>query len=282
MLDLIRMDLVRMRKMKAGFIVLLIFVAIIGINAFTTKKLYESTQDINSLARQLDLEDQLEAADIPVTVLESLRDKMDLRIDPFEVYSRIVPDLMPALFLSIFAVLFTIADISSGFIKTIGGQVKRRSMIVFSKLTVMLVYELLFFAVSFGFSLFFDVIFFDNLKFSSAGTFLGFMGMQLFMHYSLMCFCSMLATVTRSTAAGLILSVMTALQFFDLIIILIQRFIKAYFEKTVNILQYLITSNIIGVNLDTADVTKPLLICGITGVVSVALCCLSFEKRDMV
>ena len=282
MLDLIRMDLVRMRKMTAFVILPVLFIAYLGIETYALKKTYEMTHDPYEMISTLGLEKEVDRDDIPEDVLRSVMDKIELKVDPFEEYSEMMTSMMPALLIVIFTVLFTNADQASGFVKTIGGQVKRRSYMLFSKLTVIFVFEIYFVAVTFAAKVILDLIMFNGVKFSAVGTFIGFIGVQLLLHFSLVCFVAMATTVTRSNLGGMIIGLTTVLDFYVLLLMLIEKLIRSTFGKKVELIPYLITQNIQKVTLNSTDVVKPLIICGVTALISLALSVLSVEKRDIV
>ena len=279
MLDILRMDLVRMRKMKTLWILPLIVIVILFITAYATHKTYSYATNVQELADSLDVE--LEGADS--ATLKSLLESMGgSTVNPLREYASAVSANILPLFLVIFVVLFANADFSSGFIKTIGGQIKRRSMLLWSKLISLFLYEILFFAVTFAGHVISEAIFFDKLNFANGPDFMRFMCVQFVMYYAVICFSVMVTTVSHSNMLGMVISLINVLGFFSVIALLLQNAIRAAFEKTVDLRHYLIMDNITEVRFHTTDVTKPLIVCGVTAVITIALSMLSLEKRDIV
>ncbi len=277
MLDLLRMELFRMRKMWAFFIVPLIFIVFLLIENITTSNIYSMSSDAFSLAESKGIDSN------DLEQIELLDQRFELRIDAFTEYAELVPDTMHALFLAIFTVLFAGAESSSGFIKSIGGQVSKRSKLMFSKLAALGIFEIGFFVLTFAVNVVFELIFFKQVRFDDPGRFAGFMGIQLLLHFCVICFCMMVTIVTKSNMGGMILSLLTVLGFFNIIAVLLQRFWISTFEKSIDLLQFLMMENVSKLTYHSNGYAgHALAVCGVTGLISVALCCLSFEKRDMV
>lgn len=252
MLDLVRMDLTRMRKMTAFIALPIIIVAILFLEVFSASQIYSNGM------------------------------KQSASIDAFKEFAELMPSNIFALFLVIFTVLFSCADYTSGFIKTISGQVSVRSKLVASKLVTLFVFELYFIAVCFTAFTLLSFVFFDTVTFGDAAGFFGYMAVQLIMHYCLMCFCAMVTLVARTTALGMVVALMTVLGFVDMIVALITHLINITFDTEFNFVKYLIMDNIIRVEYNTADIGEPLLICCVTAVIAIFLSVLSTEKRDVI
>lgn len=252
MLNLIRMDTTRMRKMTSFFVLPIIIVAILFLEVFSASQIYIDGE------------------------------KISVSINAFKEFAELMPANIFALFLAIFTVLFSCADYTSGFIKTISGQVSFRSKLVASKLITMFVFEMYFFAICFAAFTLFSFMFFDTVTFGDAAGFFGYMAVQIIMHYCLMCFCAMITMVARTTALGMVVALMTVLGFVDMIVTLISHLVNLTFDTKINLAKYLLMENITKVEYNTADISEPLLICCVTAVISIFLSVLSTEKRDVI
>lgn len=283
MLDLIRMDIARMRRMKALFWVPFLLCAMIFLTVYSEKTMYDRMTNINDVAEELEIDiDEATAEQI-----QEMTDRLDLKIDVFESFGNLVPDTVFALYLVIFAVLYACADFSTGFIKTIGGQVKRRTQLVASKLVGLFVFEVFLFALGFAVYTLLSCIFFKGVTFNDPAHFLGFMGVQLVLHFCLICFVAMVCIVARNSLVGMIIALVTVLGFFTLLAFLLDKLIYSVLDKTVHIEEYLLMENITGVKYyadasNSVAVTTALAICGVTALVSIVLSCLSMEKKDII
>lgn len=252
MLDLIRMDLTRMRKMTSFIVLPVIIILILWLEVYTASHALWS----------------IDAGETSVYVLRD--------------FAELMPSNIFALFLVIFTVLFSCADYTSGFIKTISGQVSVRSKLVASKLVTLFVFELYFIAVCFTAFALFSLMYFDTVTFGDAAEFFGYMAVQLIMHYCLMCFCAMITMVARTTALGMVVALMTVLGFVDMIVGLISQLINLALDTKINLVKYLLMDNIFKVEYNTADIGEPLLICCVTAVIAIFLSVISTEKRDVI
>ena len=88
-----------------------------------------------------------------------------------------------ALFFLIFTVLYSSADIGSGYIKNIGGQVRDRSSLIISRAAVLLVYTVLSMALYLIFQAVCQRICFGYLIWGEAAQFWKYVGMQTVLHY---------------------------------------------------------------------------------------------------
>jgi len=282
MLNLIRMDIARMRRMKALFWIPFLFCAIIFLEVYSTKAMYNRMNDIREVASSMDIELDEATAD----QIQSMTDKLDMKIDVLEGYGSLMPANVFALYLAIFTVLFSCADFASGFIKTIGGQVKRRTQLVASKLVGLFVFEIFLFVVGFAVYTLLCIIFFDGVTFNDPSHFLGYTGVQMILHFCLMCFCSMICIVARNSLVGMVFAMVTVLGFFNLLAILIDKLVFAVFEKVVHVEEYLLMDNITRLNYyhvsDSVSASTALTICGVTAVISIVLSCISMEKKDVI
>lgn len=258
MLDIIRYDLARMRKMKCFRVIPIIMLVIIAFEDWV----------VRSGGSLFDVE---------------------TGVDPAADFEALSVELLMGLFLAIFTVLFVNADISSGFIKTIGGQVKRRSRLICSKFISMAVFELFFMIVAFVGLWIFGLLFVEDVKVESWSSFFPSFGIHFLMNYSLMCFCAAVTVISRSNMLGMIISILTTTQFFDLFLILIERLIKSQLDKTIDLRQYLVTTCLVKAEYyapfiagESVSIVKPIVICCVTAVIAIAVSVFSFEKRDIV
>ena len=90
-----------------------------------------------------------------------------------------------ALFLVIFTVLFSSADIGSGYIKNIGGQVRSRRNLIFSKASVLFVYTTVTMLLYFIIQIIAQQMYFGYLEWGNGSELLRYFGIQILLHYAL-------------------------------------------------------------------------------------------------
>ena len=110
MLNLIRMDVARMRRMKSLFWVPFLLCAILFLEVFSTKQLYERMNDLSEVASSMDIE----LDDATEQELKTMNDKLDLKIDVLDSFGELLPSNVFALYLAIFTVLYSFTFLALG------------------------------------------------------------------------------------------------------------------------------------------------------------------------
>ena len=147
MFNAIRMDVYRLFKTKSTYIILVIMLAM---SVMGTGLMSVMTEMTGAERQQVQTEQMSDNADyageddlfnedteraqsqLSVSVSEIDPDENDNSVLSFAMSD--ISGLQAGLFIIIFTVLFSMADINSGFIKSIGGQVKGRGVLIVSKM----------------------------------------------------------------------------------------------------------------------------------------------------
>ena len=143
MLNMIKMDLYRMVRTKSMYVVWIVMAAAIF---FSTSMSKLDIDTMNKEAEQQQTENIAETVK-PETINMGM--SVFLPTQPGEkvtVFDQVYANLQAkfvALFLVIFTVLFSSADIGSGYIKNIGGQVQKRGTLIFSRSIALAVFTVL-------------------------------------------------------------------------------------------------------------------------------------------
>ena len=133
MLRCIKMDLYRMFHTKALYIIWIIMAA--GV-IFSTYMAKIDEENIRNESSAVELEQ--EALSVGMQVTLNIEEGQSVTVDD-QVYANLNGAFV-TLFLVIFAVLFSTADINSGYIKNVGGQVKRRESLILSKVVSLFIF----------------------------------------------------------------------------------------------------------------------------------------------
>lgn len=144
MLNMIRMELFRMFKTKSLYVIWTIFAVLM----IVTTALTAGEMDAYSLEdRQQNYEYAMEEQEsgqvnlgMDVTPSEQKRGNRFLFSDMF--FANIKGKAV-AVFMIIFTILYSTADVTSGFVKNIAGQVKNRGLIVCAKAVCLFLYTVL-------------------------------------------------------------------------------------------------------------------------------------------
>lgn len=146
MLNMIKMDLYRMFHTKALYVIWIVLAAAVF---FTT---YMSREDLQSIQRMAQEntdpgktagEEEQEEERINMGMQVMIPTQPGEKVTLFDQIYANLQAKFAALFFLIFAVLYSAADIGSGYIKNIGGQVRERSSLILSRAAALLVYTVL-------------------------------------------------------------------------------------------------------------------------------------------
>lgn len=183
MLNMIKMDLYRMVRTKSMYVVWIVMAAAIF---FSTSMSKLDIDTMNKEAEQQQTENIAETVK-PETINMGM--SVFLPTQPGEkvtVFDQVYANLQAkfvALFLVIFTVLFSSADIGSGYIKNIGGQVRSRRNLIFSKASVLFVYTTVTMLLYFIIQIIAQQMYFGYLEWGNGSELLRYFGIQILLHY---------------------------------------------------------------------------------------------------
>lgn len=175
-----------------------------------------------------------------------------------------------ALFLVIFTVLFSSADIGSGYIKNIGGQVRSRRNLIFSKASVLFVYTTVTMLLYFIIQIIAQQMYFGYLEWGNGSELLRYFGIQILLHYAL---------VLISMAIVICLCMNTMIVLYGVINHLIQKAGVENFQ----ILKYTVTGKIalLSMSPTNKECLTAVVIAAAFGIVVTLLTAWVFRKRDI-
>lgn len=247
MLNLIKMDLYRMFSMASFYVIICLF------SIECVLMVYSSTMESDPL--------YLSIADLIMATTST----------PFIT-----------LFTGIFSALFLIADKSSQFIKNYGGQLKHRCSRIFSKIICIIIYNILFSAITILLLIVSDKIFKTNLELGFDADFFRYYALAFLGNIAFCIVIVLISTLFKSTIPVVILPILISTSVFSII-----------FSGVDNILhrigidfstqKYMLSENIY--NLPWLEGTDNisffvLLFLGYS-IISAILSCIIFKKKDI-
>ena len=119
MLNMIKMDLYRMFRTKSMYIVWIVLAVAVLFTTFLCKTDYDSLNKEDAAQQEQFTEPTAE--NINVGMMVTLPTEPGEKVTVYDIFYANSQGKFYALFLVIFAVLFSTADIGSGYIKNIGG-----------------------------------------------------------------------------------------------------------------------------------------------------------------
>ena len=296
MFNAIRMDVYRLFKTKSTYIILVIMIAL---SVMGTGLMSVMTEMTGAESQQVQTEQMSDNADyageddqfnedtegaqsqLSVSVSESDPDENDNSVLSFAMSD--ISGLQAGLFIIIFTVLFSMADINSGFIKSIGGQVKGRGVLIVSKIAAIAIFTAIVIITDFLTQLIAVNIFFDDVVVGSASEIVRLLSSQFVLNFALAVLMMAIAIIIKNNVVSMIIGVCMCSGIFELIFMGINYLMDKIGFDDFDINNILITGKIQNVTIgaDAADIGYALLTAAIYIAVSVFAVYNVFKHRDI-
>lgn len=283
MLNMIRMELYRMFKTKSLYVIWLVLAAGIlfttGLSADEMKTYtMEEKQEMYEYATGQQKSDTVNLG-MDVTVPTKPGDTVSV----FDLFYGNIKGKFLALFMVIFAVLYSTADMTSGFIKNIAGQVRDRRGLVFAKGVSLFVYTVLTMLIFTGIQTISNALFFDELVFGPVKEFLQYAGIQTLLHFALLIIVMCIAIVLRNNVISMMLSVCLCMNVLVIFYSFLDNLIAKAHIKNFYVLEYTVTGNIsfLETNVTAKMAVTALAVSIAFVIVMIEVCSTVFKKRDI-
>lgn len=296
MFNAIRMDVYRLFKTKSTYIILVIMLAM---SVMGTGLMSVMTEMTGAERQQVQTEQMSDNADyageddqfnedtegaqsqLSVSVSEIDPDENDNSVLSFAMSD--ISGLQAGLFIIIFTVLFSMADINSGFIKSIGGQVKGRGVLIVSKIAAIAIFTAIVIIADFLTELIAVNIFFDDAVVGSASEIVRLLSSQFVLNFALAILMMAIAIIIKNNVVSMIIGVCMCSGIFELIFMGINYLMDKIGFSDFDINNILITGKIQNVTIgaDAADIGYALLTAAIYIAVSVLAVYNVFKHRDI-
>ena len=296
MFNAIRMDVYRLFKTKSTYIILVIMIAL---SVMGTGLMSVMTEMTGAESQQVQTEQMSDNADyageddqfnedtegaqsqLSVSVSESDPDENDNSVLSFAMSD--IAGLQAGLFIVIFTVVFSMADMNSGFIKSIGGQVKGRGVLIVSKMVAIAIFTAIVIIADFLTELIAVNIFFDDAVVGSASEIVRLLSSQFVLNFALAVLMMAIAIIIKNNVVSMIIGVCMCSGIFELIFMGINYLMDKIGFSDFDINNILITGKIQNVTIgaDAADIGYALLTAAIYIAVSVLAVYNVFKHRDI-
>lgn len=205
MLNIIKMDLYRMLKTKSMYVIWIVLAAILLITTSLCKTDYELSTKKDAMKQEQVTEPTVD--NINVGMMVTLPTEPGEKVTVYDIFFANSQGKLYALLLVIFTVLFSTADISSGYIKNIGGQVRNRGTLIFSRAIALAVFTVLTMAGAFLFQAAANGIFFGELEWGNTKAILSYFVTELALHYALVLICMAIAIILKNNVISMVIAV---------------------------------------------------------------------------
>ena len=281
MLNIIKMDLYRMFRTKSMYVIWIVLAAALLITTSLCKTDYESLNEEDAMQQEQIAEPT--ADNINVGMMVTLPTEPGEKVTVYDIFFANSQGKFYALFLVIFAVLFSTADISSGYIKNIGGQVRNRKSLIFSRSIAIAVFTVLTMAGAFLFQAAANCIVFGELEWGNTKVILSYFVTELALHYALVLICMAIAIILKNNVISMVIAVCFTMNVMTIVYGVINSAIQKIGIQNFQIYKYTITGKLSLVPMDPSG-NECLAAFGVGMVFIVIMISASsvvFQKRDI-
>lgn len=279
MLNIIKMDIYRMFKTKSLYVIWAIMISVILLSTggvLIGSKESTNLQENNEISEETEKMDNLSPGMV-MTLTSNGEDITLLEI----IYSNIQVKII-ALFIVIFVCIFTSADISSGYIKNFGGQLKRSSSLVISKAISLLLYTVLTIALTVIFLTLCSIVFAPNLIWGNPLDIFAYIGLEVLLYYALSIIVMMATILLRSTVWSIIFAISVCMNVMTILYSAIDKIISKVGLGEIHLIKYTISGKIsfLPMNVTSQDAWEVVFASLIFILIASQISAIIYKKRD--
>ena len=312
MLNMIKMDVYRMFRTKSMYVIWIILLASALLTSFLSKidydaanKEWEKQQAVESQAdidgqtvdvvNAQDIEEQQAADSNKEQLSQQNTDNVNLgmsvelptepgkKVTVMDVFFSNAQGKFYALFLVIFAVMFATADIKSGYIKNIGGQVSQRGMLIVSRAVALALFTAITFAGIFVFQAVANMLAFKYVMWGNWREIIPYFLTELTLHYAFVLICMAIAVIIKNNVISMTLSVCLTMNIMSIVYAFIDYVVNRKGLHNFSIYKYTVTGRMamLPMNAGRDDVVSSMCVAVIFIIIMLSLSSYIFQKRDI-
>ena len=281
MLNIIKMDLYRMFKTKSMYVIWIVLAAILLITTSLCKTDYELLNEKDAMKQEQVTEPTVD--NINVGMMVTLPTEPGEKVTVFDIFFANSQGKFYALFLVIFAVLFSTADISSGYIKNIGGQVGNRESLIFSRSIALSVFSVLTMTGAFLFQAAANCIVFGELEWGNTKAILSYFVAELALHYALVLICMAIAIILKNNVISMVIAVCLTMNVMTIVYGVVNSVIQKIGIQNFQIYKYTITGklSLLPMNPSGNECLAAFGVAIVFIVMMISVSSVVFQKRDI-
>ena len=294
MFNAVRMDIYRLIHTKSAYVILVIAMALaIAMSGMTAlvrsmaaESIVETTDDVTMVSESdSEIADEYDTASVessngPTATVGLEVDESDMSDEVPTIADMVESDIAGldlALLLAIFTVIFSTADLNSGYIKSVGGQVKCRGVLLFSVfIFVAMALDVIVQCIA-------TPLFLHGAEFGDAADFFKMLGSQYVVTLLFVYFVMAMAIIIKNNVISMIIAVCMCTGIFTLIFSGINILIEKIGVKNFDINDYLIVNQISELDLSASAKTVggAFAVAAVWAVVSLIAVYGVFKRRDI-
>lgn len=281
MLNIIKMDLYRMLKTKSMYVIWIVLAAILLITTSFCKTDYELLTEKDAMKQEQVTEPTVD--NINVGMMVTLPTEPGEKVTVYDIFFANSQGKLYALLLIIFTVLFSTADISSGYIKNIGGLVRNRGTLIFSRAIALAVFTVLTMAGAFLFQAAANGIVFGELEWGNTKAILSYFVTELALHYALVLICMAIAIILKNNVISMVIAVCLSMNVMTIVYGGINSAIQKIGIQNFQIYKYTITGklSLLPMNPNGNECLAAFGVAILFIVMMISVSSVVFQKRDI-
>ncbi len=281
MLNIIKMDLYRMLKTKSMYVIWIVLAAILLITTSLSKTDYELLTEKDAMKQEQVTEPTVD--NINVGMMVTLPTEPGEKVTVYDIFFANSQGKLYALLLVIFTVLFSTADISSGYIKNIGGQVGNRGSLIFSRSIALSVFTVLTMTGAFLFQAAANCIVFGELEWGNTKAILSYFVAELALHYALVLICMAIAIILKNNVISMVIAVCLTMNVMTIVYGVVNSAIQKIGIQNFQIYKYTITGklSLLPMNPSGNECLAAFGVAMVFIVIMISVSSVVFQKRDI-
>ena len=281
MLNIIKMDLYRMLKTKSMYVIWIVLAAILLITTSLCKTDYELLTKKDAMKQEQVTEPTVD--NINVGMMVTLPTEPGEKVTVYDIFFANSQGKLYALLLVIFTVLFSTADISSGYIKNIGGQVGNRGSLIFSRSIALSVFTVLTMTGAFLFQAAVNCIVFGKLEWGNTKAILSYFVAELALHYALVLICMAIAIILKNNVISMVIAVCLTMNVMTIVYGVVNSAIQKIGIQNFQIYKYTITGklSLLPMNPSGNECLAAFGVAMVFIVMMISVSSVVFQKRDI-
>lgn len=235
-------DMIQRLQKERNMTICIVLAAALLFTTILCKTDYEILNEADAVQQEQVAE--LTTENINVGMMVTLPTEPGEKVTVFDIFFGNSQGKFYALFLVIFAVLFSTADISSGYIKNIGGQVQSRGALVISRAIALAVFTSMTLAGVFVFQAVANGIIFGYLEWGDARAILLYFATEVVLHYALVLICMTIAVTLKNNVISMVIAVCLTMNVMTIVYGLVNNAIQKMGIQNFQIYEYTITGKL--------------------------------------
>lgn len=277
MFNMLKMDLYRMFRTRGLYIIWIIMaVALI----YTTKLSTLEYETIQQIGQETTAEEE-EMVNIGMSVM--LPTEPGEEVTVYDVMYANAGGEFLGLFIVIFAVLFSTADINSGYVKNIAGQVKNRGNLILSKALLLMLFVAMTLLGTTVIQILSNYLVFGNLEWGNIKEFCLYMGTQTVLHCALALIVMAISVILKNNAVSMVIAICLTMNVMMVLYSGIDKIIEKFGVNDFRLFEHTVTGKIkmLPMEMTFSDCAEGIAIAIVFSIISTVLAGYIFKKRDI-